>query len=111
MSSDDLTLRILVDIRDEVRTTREQLDLRMDQVEHRLGERIDRLGDRIDGLDNKFDGLEHRLTESEIRTATELKGLAGTLQDIKDLFRDRLDLRDRVTRCEHDIGELKHRIG
>ena len=107
MSSDDLTLRILVDIRDEVRTTREEVRA----VEHKLGERIDRLGARIDGLDNKFDGLEHRLTESEIRTATELKAVAGTLQDIKDLFRDRLELRDRVTRCEHDIGELKHRIG
>lgn len=74
----------------EVRTTREELHLRIEQVERRLDGRIDQL---------------------EQRSITEIHAVAGQLQDIKDLFRDRLDLRDRVVRCERDIDELKHRAG
>jgi hypothetical protein len=107
-SDDDLTLRIMAEIRKEVRTGREELELRIDHVEKKLDTRIDGVERR---LDDRVDGLERRMTESEIRITTEIKALSGTLQDIKDLFRDRLDLRDRVGRCEQGIDELRQRIG
>ena len=66
------------------------------------------LTERIDG---RIDRLEARLVESEIRTATAINGLAGTLHDVRDMLVDRLDLRDRVSRCERDIGEIKTRLG
>jgi hypothetical protein len=33
------------------------------------------------------------------------------MQDVKDLLADRLDLKDRVVRCESDIALLKERTG
>jgi hypothetical protein len=111
MSSDDLSLRILIEIREDVRATH----LHVDQVEQKLGERIDRLEGRVDGLEarfeTRFDAVERQIVESEIRTATAINDLAGTMRDVGDMFRDRFELRDRVTRCELDIDDLKHRVG
>ena len=32
------------------------------------------------------------------------------MRDVTTLLRDRLDLRDRVDRCERDIADLKTRV-
>jgi uncharacterized protein Yka (UPF0111/DUF47 family) len=107
-SDDDLTLRILGEIRQDLRTTRDEIHSRIDNVEQRLDGRIDGLETRFEA---RFDRVERMIVESEIRTATAINGLAGPLHDVRDMFRDRLELRDRVTRCERDIDEIKHRIG
>jgi len=96
MESDDLTIHVLREIRDEIRGT----NRRVDNLEAHLTERIDQTNVRIDRL-------TERVVESEIRTATAITGLAGTLDGVRDLLKDRLDLRDRVERCERDIDELK----
>ena len=100
MISDDLTLRILAEmrheLRDETRKTRLHIDL---------------LGARVGQLEGRVGGVECRVGESEIRTATAIHDLAGTLRDVRDLLRDRLALRDRVARCERDLGELRRRRG
>jgi chromosome segregation ATPase len=88
----DITVHILREIRDEIRET----NGRLDQTNTRLEEVRDELGRRI--------------VESETRTATALVSVAGALQDIKQLLTDRLDLRDRVDRCEREIEVLKARI-
>ncbi len=92
---DNLTVRILVDIREQVQAT----NLRLDQVERRLDGRIDQLEKRLDGridqLDAKFDAgfaaLERQITrqivESETCTATAINELAGTLHDVRDMLR------------------------
>ena len=106
MESNDpnnLTVRVLVEIRDEIRKT----NVRVDALGDRLDTRIDALGER---LDKRIDKLGDRLTEVEIRTATSITSLVGAVNDVRDLLRDRLDLRDRVERCEHDIADLKHRL-
>ena len=99
MESDDpnnLTVRVLVEIRDEIRKTNVRVDA--------LGDRVDALGDR---LDKRIDKLEDRVTQVEIRTATAITSVVGAVNEVRDLLRDRLDLRDRVERCEHDIADLK----
>ena len=50
------------------------------------------------------------MIQSELRMATEMTAVNGTLRDIRDLLRDRLDLRDRVARVESDVAELKQRL-
>jgi chromosome segregation ATPase len=102
MESNDpesLTVRVLVEIRDEIRKTNARVDA--------LGDRVDALGER---LDLRIDKLGDRLTEVEVRTATSITNLVGAVNDVRDLLRDRLDLRDRVERCEHDIADLKQRL-
>jgi uncharacterized protein YhaN len=111
MSSEDLSLRILVDIREQTQATHlhvDQLEQRLERVDQKLDRVEQRLDDRIDTLET---ALGRRIVESEIRTATALNGLAGTLQSVHDMLRDRFELRDRVARCERDIDQLRHRTG
>ena len=106
MEADDLTIRVLIEIRDEIRSTNQRVDRTNERVEQLSG-RIDSLGERLTG---RIDSLSDRLTESELRTSTAITELHGTIRDVHTLLVDRLDLRDRVSRCERDIDELKRRV-
>jgi hypothetical protein len=77
---------------------------RLDQTNVNLDRHTNRLDKRID--DTRAD-LSRRLAEVEIRTVTALNDVHGTLREVRDLLRDRLDLRDRVERVERDVAELK----
>jgi chromosome segregation ATPase len=104
---DDLTVRVLIEIRDEIRATNTRIDQtnsRLDQTNVNLDRHTNRLDKRID--DTRAD-LSRRLAEVEIRTVTALNDVHGTLREVRDLLRDRLDLRDRVDRVERDVAELK----
>jgi hypothetical protein len=111
MESDDLTVRVLVEIRDEIRET----NRRIDETNRRVDETnngVDRLENRIEtGLHDVRDELGRRIVESEMRTSTAIHDMHGTLRDIRDALVDRLDLRDRVARCEREIDALKHKVG
>lgn len=98
MESDDLTIHVLREIRDEIRSTNQRID--------QTNVRLDQMGER---LDKRIDGMGDRITESEMRTATALTGVTVAIHEVRDLLKDRFDLRDRVERCERDIDELKHR--
>jgi hypothetical protein len=100
MANDDITVQILREIRDGIDKSNKRLD------EHILATKLG-----FDRVDRKFEDMGRRIVESEIRTATAITGLASTMNDVRDLLRDRLDLRDRVERCEHDIAELKNQRG
>jgi predicted nucleic acid-binding Zn-ribbon protein len=106
MEPTDLTLHVLIEIRDEIRGTNARVD--------RLEARVDRLesamtlsGEQVHGA---LGQLARRVTEAELRTATVISELAGSVRDLHTLLRDRLDLRDRVDRCERDIDDLKRRV-
>lgn len=99
MESDDLTIRVLIEIRDEIRSTNQRVD--------RTNERVDQLSEHVSG---RIDNLTERVVESELRTSTAITELAGTIRGVHTLLVDRLDLRDRVDRCERDIDELKRRV-
>jgi chromosome segregation ATPase len=100
MEPTDLTIEILKGIRDEIRQTNQRLD--------QTNEHLDQTNER---LDQRFDLLSRRLVESETRTATALVDLAGAVREVKQLLSDRLDLRDRVDRCESEISRLKEHVG
>jgi chromosome segregation ATPase len=103
MSNDDRTLRVLTEIRDEIRSTNTRVDGLRDEI------RATNI--RVDGLrDELRAGLEatnDRLTESEIRTATAMNETTHAVRDVYVLLRDRFDLRDRVERCEREIEALR----
>ena len=87
-----ITVRILKEIRDEVRRTNERLDATKER------------------LDAMHAGLSQRIVESELRTATAITELAATVRDMTSVLRAQNDLRPRVDRCERDIAELKGRL-
>src|SRR5687767_11495534 len=100
MDSNSVTIKVLEQIRDSVGQTNTRLDAltaRVVEGEHRTTAAIETLTDRV--------------VEGEIRTATAIMALGGTLNDVRSLLKERLDLSDRVQRCEHDIVVLKERAG
>ena len=100
MDNSDVTIEILKDIREEMRATREELGEEMRATREELRDEIRETNHRV-GL------LEQRVVESEIRTSSALLEVNGTMREVRDLLRDRFDLRDRVERCEREIEELK----
>ena len=105
----DLTVRILTEIRDAVRETNGRLDHTRDELSSRLDETNSRLDQTRDELSSRIDVLTHRVVESEIRTATAITDLAGTVRDVATLLREQNDLRPRVERCERQIAALERR--
>lgn len=103
MEPTSLTIEILKGIRDEMRLTREELSAtrvelsgRIDSVSGSLGARIDELRDHM--------------VESEIRTATAITELSGTVRDMTSVLRSQHDLRPRLERCERNIVKLQQKL-
>lgn len=100
MEPTDLTIELLKGIRDEARLTNEgvtETNVRLDETNSRL--------------DSLRDELSRRIVESEVRTATAITELAGTVREMTSFLRQTNDLRPRVERCEDDIETLKRRLG
>jgi hypothetical protein len=107
MSPADVTIEILKSIRDEVKSVRDEVTSVRDEVRTtntRLDATRTELGERIDVL-------SRRVVDSEVRTATAITDLHGTVREVVDVLREQHDLRPRVDRCERDIGDIKHRLG
>jgi hypothetical protein len=97
MEPTDITVSILKDIRDEVRTGLDQVrgevhELRVEVRELRADTNL-----RIDTLREE---LSRRIVESEICTATAITELSGTVREMTQVLRASHDLRPRLERCE-----------
>jgi hypothetical protein len=92
MPSTDLTLQVLIEIRDEQRKTREE----MHQTRETLTQEIKNHGRRID--------LSNRQMINEVARLTTEMGARH--HDTGVAYRE---LRERVEQCERDILELRER--
>src|SRR4051794_19601483 len=99
MDATDLTLEVLKQIRDDGKRNGE----RIDETNSRLNETNAR-------LDAMRDDLGRRIVESEMRTATAIADLSGTVRELITVIKEDRDLRGRVDRCEKDIAALKQRL-
>ena len=66
MSTEDISLRILVDIREQTQAT----NLRVDQIAQQLDgveQKVDRVEQRLDRVEQKVDGVEQKLDRVEQR--------------------------------------------
>jgi chromosome segregation ATPase len=109
----ELTVQILRAIRDEVRQTNARLDqtnARLDQTNARLDQTNASIGQTNEGLGSLREELARRIVESELRTATALTELAGSVREMTQVLRTSADLRPRVEKCEFDIVDLRHRF-
>ncbi len=93
MEPNDVTVEILKNIRDEIRTTRGELSARVDDLR-------DSLSARIDDTNNRLASLERRQVEAEVRLATEVTQGARVLHDLRDDLRADRALRHRVDDLE-----------
>jgi hypothetical protein len=60
---------------------------RIDETKTELSRRIDATNERLDVTNERLEGISRRLVDSEIRVATALTGMQGTLGDVVDLLR------------------------
>lgn len=99
-SSPDLTVQVLIQIRDELRDFKEQTKAQLAEVNA-----------RIDDSNRKIDRTNRQLVNVESRLGTELGALRDAVSELRDavIEPDRGDLAERVTRCERDIAELRQR--
>jgi len=99
----DLTNQILIEIRDEIRTTRTDLSGRIDETNQRL----DQTNQRLDQSNQRLDRLERRQVEGEIRISTEVVALTGALNQLKDTLLEDRDLRQTVLDHERRLRSLE----
>lgn len=108
MEPTDLTIEILKSIRDEIRTTNERLDTLRTELSGEIHSVRTELSERIDQTNERLAALERRQVEAEVRLASELTAVLGTLDEVKTLLRENLStaLRDH----ERRIATLEARI-
>jgi hypothetical protein len=104
MNPTDLTLEVLKSIRDEVRDTRTELS-------SELRETRTQLSGQLQDTRTELAAVARRVVESEMRTSTAIIELHGTVHDLVDVLRAQHDVRPRLERAEHDITEIKNRLG
>jgi len=92
----DLTTEVLVQIRDELRLTREQLKNEIHDVRGALEQTNARL-----------ERLEHRQTEDAVRLATEVVAVANAVGQVRDLLRDQRQDQNRIDDHERRIAALE----
>jgi ABC-type transporter Mla subunit MlaD len=121
MNPTDVAIEILKSIRDDVHVLAErqgETNARLDETNVSLAEtnaRLDQTRNEIRaGLaqtNARLDTLSRRVVESEVRTATAITDLHGTVRDMVDVLRIQHDLRPRLDHAERDITEIKNRLG
>jgi TolA-binding protein len=94
--AESLTITILKEIRDEIRKT---------------NERVEQTNERLDQTNQRLAGLERRQTESEVRLATEIIGVAAAVRDLSDLLRADRTLRAKVDEHDQRIHALERKVG
>ncbi len=104
------TLQVLREIRTELRGTNQRIDGTNNRLDA-TNERLEATNERLEATHQEVRALARRQTESEIRLSTELTALARVIGDVRDLLRDRLDLRDRVDDHERRLHSLEGRTG
>ena len=106
MHSDDLTVRILIEIRDRL----DQTNTRLAQTNVDLNKGLGHLCERIDHVGDRVDQLGDRVTGLELKLSSELMAVNTTLSEVAGVMKGRRQLTERVDRCEQDIADLKRRI-
>ena len=106
MEPENLTLEVLKQIRDDGKRNGE----RIDETNSRLNETNARINETNVRLGSLRDDLGRRIVESELRTATAITELSGSVRDLITVIKDDRDLRGRMERAERDIAALKQRL-
>jgi chromosome segregation ATPase len=115
--SDDVTVKILIEIRDEIRKTNERLDHTNSRLEV-TNQRLDNglaavraeIGDLRHEVRAELADVRREMLASEMRAATRVAEQTAATRNLYDLLQDRFELRDRVERCEQDIAAIKQRL-
>ncbi len=110
MANDDLTLAVLREIRDEVRSTRTELGARLDETNARLDEtnaRLDETNARLDETNARLGALEHTMLDLAEQQSFVVRWLKGNTTRERRVERDLLKLTARVEALEAERSPKK----
>lgn len=110
-SGGDLTVEILTQIRDGIRSTNERLDATRTDLSSRIDAVRTELSGQLDSTNERLERLERRQTETEIRLATELTAVAGAVRELTDSLREERKLGKVLADHEARIASLERRTG
>ena len=91
-------IKILQQIRDELKETR-----------HDLAHRIDETNSRLDETNSRLERVERQQTEADVRLATELTAVVGAIADLKSVLVEDRKLRSTVANHEQRLKALEKR--
>lgn len=100
MAKQNLSTQVLIQIRDEMVKTREDLGVRIHSLDNEMVKTREDLGARIDRL-------ERRQVESEVRLATELVSVATAIKELSKLVAEDRHLRGQVADHETRLAKLE----
>lgn len=98
-------IKILGQIRDELKTTRTELSSRLDATNQRL----DATNQRLDESNQRLEHLERRQVETEVRLATELVSVSAAIGDLKKVMVEDRKLRAQVHDHENRLKALERK--
>ncbi len=94
--TEDLTTKILIEIRDGIGRTNDRLDTTVD---------------RLDSTINRLEKLERRQTEMEVRLSTELIAVVQAVNTLKDVIIEDRKLRSQVDDHESRLRAVERKLG
>ena len=106
----DLTTKVLIEIRDEIKATRRSRH-EIKATRDDLRDEIRATNTRLDGVASRLDVVARRQTESEVRVATELVGVRDAVDRVVDLLRTDRSLRGDVDDLKERVANLERKTG
>jgi chromosome segregation ATPase len=94
----DIMVKILGQIRDELKTTRAELSSRLDEMSGRIGE-----------TNGRLDDLQRRRLETEVRLSTEIVSVVAAIGELKAVIVEDRKLRSQVRDHETRIKALERK--
>ena len=110
MKPQSVTVEILKGIRADIQSVRDEMQAFRGDVRDEFRSTHVRLDTTRDNLSRSIDALRNHVVESELRTATAITDLAGSVRELTSVLSAQSDLRPRVERCEGDIAQIKQRL-
>jgi hypothetical protein len=107
VAKDDITLEILREIREDVRTLRADMATNVATKEE-----LRELRAEIRAVDVRIplNQLARRVTEMDLRHLTRWTEVLGVMGEIAVAMGNQRELVDRIARCERDVEDLKRRL-
>ncbi len=110
MDPTDITIEILKSIRDEIKDVRSEMRDGLADVRSEIQETHAGLQGVRTEIKETRERLEKRQTETEMRLATELVGVAAAVLQVRDLLQEDRTVRTRVEDHERRIAAIEKKV-
>lgn len=100
----DLTLQVLIEIRDAVRGT----NVRLESLESSTNSRFGETNARLDETNDRLDAVRQAQVASEMRLATELVALSGAVSALQQTLKENTFA--RLSEVERRLADIERKV-